>query len=340
MPLRAEIQVPGVRSASSFRSMQVDYARLGDEMERIQPWLRNGSGSEACPGASGAGTRRIRDLCDGAPPPHRGGRRRAVVGPRGPCERNSLAAPLTVVRARRRGDCVRVASRLPLGMLLGARTFRADAPRCCSTRCPRFLPPFLLAARVVLPSSPGRAVHLAGADWSRDHRLHADRHGAGRARGAGHSIRLIEEAGRLRRRPGKSAMRNRAARSRGLRSSRCAAVFALRCRTRHPHVPAIRAVSGGCLFAGSARSTIPARQRCSAMPLIAVALALLAVERRSARRRSFPCWPAQRGTAGAQARPRPLVGHGGLLVAAAASVLPIVGLTWSALRGNGLWAGG
>ena len=40
MPLRADIQVPGVRSASSFRSMQVDYARLGDEMERIQPWLR------------------------------------------------------------------------------------------------------------------------------------------------------------------------------------------------------------------------------------------------------------------------------------------------------------
>lgn len=40
MPLRAEIRVPGVRSASSFRSMQVDYARLGDEMEKIQPWLR------------------------------------------------------------------------------------------------------------------------------------------------------------------------------------------------------------------------------------------------------------------------------------------------------------
>jgi len=40
MPLRADIQVPGVRSASSFRSMQVDYARLGEEMERIQPWLR------------------------------------------------------------------------------------------------------------------------------------------------------------------------------------------------------------------------------------------------------------------------------------------------------------
>jgi len=40
MPLRADIQVPGVRSASSFRSMKVDYARLGDEMERIQPWLR------------------------------------------------------------------------------------------------------------------------------------------------------------------------------------------------------------------------------------------------------------------------------------------------------------
>jgi len=40
MPLRADIQVPGVRSANSFRSMQVDYARLGEEMERIQPWLR------------------------------------------------------------------------------------------------------------------------------------------------------------------------------------------------------------------------------------------------------------------------------------------------------------
>ena len=40
MPLRPDIQVRGVRSASSFRSMKVDYARIGQEMERIQPWLR------------------------------------------------------------------------------------------------------------------------------------------------------------------------------------------------------------------------------------------------------------------------------------------------------------
>jgi iron(III) transport system substrate-binding protein len=44
MPLRADIQVAGVRPASSFRSMQVDYARLGDEMEKIQPWLRQWAG--------------------------------------------------------------------------------------------------------------------------------------------------------------------------------------------------------------------------------------------------------------------------------------------------------
>jgi len=44
MPLRADIQVAGVHPASSFRSMQVDYARLGDEMEKIQPWLRQWAG--------------------------------------------------------------------------------------------------------------------------------------------------------------------------------------------------------------------------------------------------------------------------------------------------------
>ena len=40
MPLRGDVQVPGVRSASSFRSMQVDYGRVGEEMERVEPWLR------------------------------------------------------------------------------------------------------------------------------------------------------------------------------------------------------------------------------------------------------------------------------------------------------------
>lgn len=44
MPLRRGVQVPGVRSAESFRAMQVDYARLGEQMEKIQPWLKQWAG--------------------------------------------------------------------------------------------------------------------------------------------------------------------------------------------------------------------------------------------------------------------------------------------------------
>jgi iron(III) transport system substrate-binding protein len=40
MPLRAGIAVPGVRSLSEVRAMQVDYVRVAAEVERIQPWLR------------------------------------------------------------------------------------------------------------------------------------------------------------------------------------------------------------------------------------------------------------------------------------------------------------
>jgi iron(III) transport system substrate-binding protein len=41
MPLRAGVPTPAtVRSASDLRVMQVDYARVSDDMERIQPWLR------------------------------------------------------------------------------------------------------------------------------------------------------------------------------------------------------------------------------------------------------------------------------------------------------------
>jgi iron(III) transport system substrate-binding protein len=45
MPLRADVPAPpGVRRASELKAMQVDYARVADEMERIQPWLRRWAG--------------------------------------------------------------------------------------------------------------------------------------------------------------------------------------------------------------------------------------------------------------------------------------------------------
>src|SRR5207245_10058891 len=73
-----------------------------------------------------------------------------------------------------------------------------------------------------------------------------------------------------------------------------------------------------------------------AMPLIAVGLALLAVERRIGARRSF-------AVLGLRSEERPALRLGrfrwlatlACWSAAAASVLPIVGLAWSALRGNG-----
>jgi len=41
MPLRAGVPTPaGVRPVGALRAMQVDYARVAAEMERIQPWLR------------------------------------------------------------------------------------------------------------------------------------------------------------------------------------------------------------------------------------------------------------------------------------------------------------
>jgi iron(III) transport system substrate-binding protein len=40
LPLRPDVQVPGVRRVSEIRAMQVDYDKLAVEIERIQPWLR------------------------------------------------------------------------------------------------------------------------------------------------------------------------------------------------------------------------------------------------------------------------------------------------------------
>jgi iron(III) transport system substrate-binding protein len=41
MPLRAGIQgPPGMRALTDLRAMQVDYAKVAEAMERIQPWLR------------------------------------------------------------------------------------------------------------------------------------------------------------------------------------------------------------------------------------------------------------------------------------------------------------
>jgi iron(III) transport system substrate-binding protein len=45
MPLRADVPaLPSVRRASDLKAMQVDYARVAEEMERIQPWLRTWTG--------------------------------------------------------------------------------------------------------------------------------------------------------------------------------------------------------------------------------------------------------------------------------------------------------
>lgn len=45
MPLRAGVATPsGVRSVSGIRAMEVDYARVAEEMEKVQPWLRQWAG--------------------------------------------------------------------------------------------------------------------------------------------------------------------------------------------------------------------------------------------------------------------------------------------------------
>jgi iron(III) transport system substrate-binding protein len=45
MPLRPGISTPpGVKPVSDIRAMKVDYGRVAEEMERIQPWLRQWSG--------------------------------------------------------------------------------------------------------------------------------------------------------------------------------------------------------------------------------------------------------------------------------------------------------
>src|SRR5262249_55408925 len=42
VPLRASVPTPpGVKRAGDFKALQVDYARVADEMERMQPWLKS-----------------------------------------------------------------------------------------------------------------------------------------------------------------------------------------------------------------------------------------------------------------------------------------------------------
>jgi iron(III) transport system substrate-binding protein len=45
MPLRPGVATPpGVKRVSDIRAMEIDYGRVAEEMERIQPWLRRWSG--------------------------------------------------------------------------------------------------------------------------------------------------------------------------------------------------------------------------------------------------------------------------------------------------------
>ncbi|HZX43292.1 MAG TPA: hypothetical protein VFE93_15735, partial [Myxococcaceae bacterium] len=45
LPLRADVDpAPGVRRVSEIRAMAVDYGRMGETVERIQPILRQWAG--------------------------------------------------------------------------------------------------------------------------------------------------------------------------------------------------------------------------------------------------------------------------------------------------------
>ena len=45
MPLRADVPVPPqVRPVSAIRPMEVDYAKVAEQVEKIQPWLRQWAG--------------------------------------------------------------------------------------------------------------------------------------------------------------------------------------------------------------------------------------------------------------------------------------------------------
>jgi ABC-type Fe3+ transport system substrate-binding protein len=45
MPLRADAtRPPRIRSVAELRAMEVDYADVAKQMERIQPWLREWAG--------------------------------------------------------------------------------------------------------------------------------------------------------------------------------------------------------------------------------------------------------------------------------------------------------
>lgn len=45
IPLRSDVRpLAGARRAGDFKAMQVDYARVADAMERLQPWLREWAG--------------------------------------------------------------------------------------------------------------------------------------------------------------------------------------------------------------------------------------------------------------------------------------------------------
>ena len=45
MPLRASVAPPaGMKSLGALRAMRVDYAKVAETVERLQPWLRGWAG--------------------------------------------------------------------------------------------------------------------------------------------------------------------------------------------------------------------------------------------------------------------------------------------------------
>ena len=225
---------------------------------------------------------------------------------------------------------------VPLGMLLG----RADIPGRRAAlllhALPAFLPPFLLALGWFYLPHPDALFTSAGAIGVETIAF-TPIVTALVALAVQAIDPSMEEAGRLSAPPWKVAVRIVLPVAWPAAALGALLVFALSLSELGiPMFLRIRAYPAAVFSRLGAIDYSPGEAAVLAMPLIAVALALLAVERRIGARRSF-------AVLGLRSEERPALRLGrfrwlatlACWLAATASVLPIVGLAWSALRGNG-----
>ena len=225
---------------------------------------------------------------------------------------------------------------VPLGMLLG----RADIPGRRTAlllhALPAFLPPFLLALGWFYLPHPDALFTSAGAIGVETIAF-TPIVTALVALAVQAIDPSMEEAGRLSAPPWKVAVRIVLPVAWPAAALGALLVFALSLSELGiPMFLRIRAYPAAVFSRLGAIDYSPGEAAVLAMPLIAVALALLAAERRIGARRSF-------AVLGLRSEERPALRLGrfrwlatmACWSAAAASVLPIAGLAWSALRGNG-----